>query len=185
MNDLAFANWTLELVREDGIAMGWFEERRFDWCQIAYRFVRNIINGNTIILCSDLKKKWFCDYVLQMINTDKGRPLIPILSLESMLPRCQDLNSYTVEDIEDMLNIAFNDKYIIWYIGLTNTSNKLVKLATDHQNSFIWAFDGSLHTAFNMYTNDSNSDIKLLQLFKILDKTINAIMFNEIEDCGN
>ncbi|RAX53198.1 hypothetical protein CCY99_06295 [Helicobacter sp. 16-1353] len=177
MNDLAFANWTLELARKDGIAMGWFEERRFDWCQIAYRFAKNIINGNTIILCSDLQKKWFCEYVLQTINANKGRPLIPIITLESMLPKCQDID---LPLIEDMLSVAFDDRYTIWYIGYAN--NRLVKLATDHQSSFIWAFDGSLHTAFNMNSSDSGSDVKLLQLFKILDRTIDAVMFNEISD---
>lgn len=175
MNDLIFANWTLELARKDGIAMGWFEERRFDWCQIAYRFVNNVINGSTIVLCHDLNKKWFCEYALQTINSDNGRPLIPIMSLESMLP---DHKNTPLNFIEDVLNIAFGDKYVIWYVGEAN--HKLVKLAIDHQNSFIWAFDGSLHTAFNISSSDSNSDVKLLQLFKILDRTINAIMFNEI-----
>lgn len=175
MNNLNFANWTLELAREDGIAMGWFEERRFDWCQIAYRFVENIINGHTIILCSDSQKRWFCEYILQTININKGRPLLPIINLESMLPRYNDLH---LQLIEDVLEISFNDKYTIWYIGHAN--HKLVKLATDHQHSFVWGFDGSLHTAFNMNSNDNNSDIKLLQLFKILDKTIDAMMFNEI-----
>lgn len=175
MNDLNFANWTLELVREDGIAMGWLEERRFDWCQIAYRFVDNIINGYTIVVCSDSHRKWFCEYILQTINTNKGRPLIPILSLESMLPRYQETN---LDLIDDMLDVAFGGKYIIWYIGHTN--HKLVKLAIEHPNSFIWVFDGSLHTAFNINSKDPNSDIKLLQLFKVLDKTIDALMFDEI-----
>lgn len=177
MNDLSFANWTLELARKDGIAMGWFEERRFDWCQIAYSFTKDIISGNTIIICSDLQKKWFCEYAMQTININTDRPLLPIVSLESMLPRD---TSFDLMLVEDMLNIAFGYKYTIWYIGHVN--NKLVKLATNHQSSFIWAFDGNLHTAFNLKSDDINSDIKLLQLFKILNKTIDAIMFDEIND---
>lgn len=175
MNDLSFANWTLELVRKDGIAMGWFEERRFDWCQIAYRFARDVIGGNTIVICSDLQKKWFCEYAVQTINANTDRPLIPIVSLESMLPK--DIN-IDLTLVEDMLNVAFSDKYTIWYIGHSN--HKLVKLATNHQSNFIWAFDGNLHTAFNMRSDDINSGIKLLQLFKILNKTIDLIMFDEM-----
>ena len=175
MNDLIFANWTLELARKDGISMGWFEERRFDWCQIAYRFTKDIIEGSTIVICSDLQKKWFCDYVLQTININ--RPLLPIVSLESMLPKGV---VFDLVLLEDMLNIAFKHKYVIWYIG--NANNKLVELAKNHQSSFIWAFDGNLHTAFNLKSDDINSDICLLQLFKILNKTIDAMMFDEIDD---
>ena len=177
MNDLSFANWTLELARKDGISMGWFEERRFDWCQIAHRFTKDIIDGSTIVICSDLQKKWFCEYAMQAININTTRPLLPIVSLESMLPK--DM-TFDLMLVEDMLNVAFNNKYIIWYIGHIN--NKLVKLATNHQSNFIWSFDGNLHTAFNLKSDDVNSDIKLLQLFKILNKTIDAMMFDEIDD---
>lgn len=174
MNDLKFANWTLNVIREDGISMGWFEERRFDWCQIAYNFVSSVINGYTIILCTDSRRKWFGDYVLQTINLNKGRALIPIFNIDSMFRG--EINTNLVEDV---LNISFGDKYIIWYIG--HLDAKISKFAIETDNSFIWSFDSGLHTAFNLNSNDANLDIKLLQLFKVLDRTINALMFNEIE----
>ncbi|RDU57847.1 HobA family DNA replication regulator [Helicobacter sp. MIT 99-5507] len=176
-SDLNFAHWTLELARKDGISMGWFEERRFEWCQIASRFTKDIIEGSAIIICSDLQKKWFCEYAIQTINANTARPLIPIVSLESMLPND---TTFDLMLVEDMLNVAFNNKYIIWYIGYAN--NKLVEFAKNHQSNFIWAFDGNLQTAFNLKSDDINSDIQLLQLFKILNKTIDAMMFDEIDD---
>ncbi|MDE6886872.1 MAG: HobA family DNA replication regulator [Helicobacteraceae bacterium] len=173
--DLVFANWTLELIRKNSMALAWLEERRFDWCSIAYRFVNNIIDGYSVILCTDIQRKWFARYILQNINLNKGRPLIPIFSINNILPNGYDINTNL---IEDMLEVAFKN-YIIWYIG--NTNHNLSKLSIESQNSFIWAFDSNLHTAFNLNSNDYDKDIKLLQLFSVLDRTIDAIMFNEIE----
>ncbi len=175
-SDLAFTNWTLQLIRKDGIALGWLEEKRFDWCAIAYQFIDNIINGYTIVLCTDTKRQWFCEYILQAINTNTGRPLIPIFNIYHMLPKCNDMN---VELVEDMLEVAFGDKYAIWYVGHIN--HILYRLAMDSKNNFIWTFDSSLNKAFNIGSQESDCDIRLLQLFKVLNTTIDAMMFNEIE----
>lgn len=177
MNDLRFANWTLNTIRKDGIAMSWFEERRFDWCQIAYRFVLNIINGYSIIICTDAKRRWFGHYALQAINQNKNRPLIPIFSINNLFMDVADIN---VDSIEDMFSISFSNKYVVWYIGLLD--NRLSNFAIESNNNFIWSFNGGLHTSFDLREGDASNDIKLLQLFKILDKTIDAVMFNEIEN---
>ena len=60
---------------------------------------------------------------MQAININTTRPLLPIVSLESMLPK--DM-TFDLMLVEDMLSVAFNNKYIIWYIGHIN--NKLVKI---------------------------------------------------------
>ncbi|RDU64847.1 HobA family DNA replication regulator [Helicobacter sp. MIT 14-3879] len=173
--DLVFPNWTLELIRGDDevLALAWLEEKRFDWCNIAYRFINNIINGYSIVICTDSKRNWFLRYVLQNINLNKGRPLIPIFDINTILPDSKINTQY----IEDMLDIAFKN-HTIWYVG--KTDNNLATLAIEHPNSFIWAYDSNLHAAFNLNSNDLNSDIKLLQLFRVLDRSIDAIMFNEI-----
>lgn len=177
MNDLKFVQWTINAIKEGGVAMGWFDERRYDWCQIAHRFTSTIINGYTILLCTDSERQWFGDYVLQNINTRNGRPLIPISNLNEMLPKGIETD---INLIEDMLEVAFGGRYVIWYIGYLN--NRLAKLAIESNNSFIWSFEGDIKMAFNLKDNDNDNDIKLLQLFKILDKTIEAMMFNEIND---
>ena len=177
MNDLKFANWTLNTIRKDGIAMSWFEERRFDWCQIAYRFVLNVINGYSIIICTDSKRKWFGDYVIGAINSSSHRPLIPIFNINNISMDLADIN---LGLLEDMLSISFSSKHIVWYIGLLD--NKFSNLAIESNNNFIWSFNGGFHTSFDLREGDANNDIKLLQLFKILDRTIDAVMFNEIEN---
>lgn len=175
--NLLFANWTLGLCRKgDDMALSWLEERRFDWCEIAYNFISNvIIKESSIILCTDSKREWFGEYILQNINSAKSRPLLPIFYLNSILPRGSELNTQL---IEDMFHIAFKN-HIIWYIG--RTDNKLAALAIEQQNNFIWAFDSNLHRGFHLDSSESNADIKLLQLFSVLDKSIDAIMFNELE----
>lgn len=172
--NLVFPNWTLELIRNDeALALSWLEERRFEWCNIAYRFINQIISGYSVIICTDSKREWFLKYVLHKINVNNGRPLIPIFDIKNILPNT-DINTHY---IEDMLDLAFKN-HTIWYVG--RDDNKLSTLAIEHSNSFIWAFDSNRHAAFNLSSNDMNADIKLLQLFSVLDKSIDAIMFNEI-----
>ncbi len=175
--NVQFAKWTLDILRsnEDALALSWLEERRYDWCNIAFNFINNIIKKEcSIMLCTDAKRAWFGEYVLQSINTAKARPLLPIVYINDILPHHADLNTQL---IEDMLGIAFKNT-AIWYIG--RLDNKLATLAIEHPNSFIWAFDSSLHAAFALDSNEINVDIKLLQLFTMLDKSIDAIMFDEL-----
>ena len=172
-----FADWTLRLLRkgENALTLSWLEERRFEWCSPTYRFIHNVIaKGSAIILCTDVKRTWFGEYILQHINSVNSRPLLPIFYMNSSLPRAE-LNTQLVED---MFNIAFKN-HILWYIG--RTDNKLATLAIEQQDSFLWAFDSNLHTAFHLDSNESSVDIKLLQLFSVLDKSIDAIMFDELE----
>lgn len=175
--NLLFANWTLGLCRKgNDMALSWLEERRFEWCNVSYHFINSVIRKeSSIILCTDNKRAWFANYILQNINNVKSRPLLPIFYMNSILPHSAELNTQLVED---MFNIAFKN-HILWYIG--RTDNKLATLAIEQQDSFIWAFDSNLHTAFHLDSNESGVDIKLLQLFSVLDKSIDAIMFNELE----
>ncbi len=178
--NLLFANWTLGLLRksDDALALAWLEERRFDWCDVAYHFIDNVIfKQSAIILCTDDKRAWFGNYILQNINTAKSRPLLPIFCMSSIIGTelSTQLNTHL---FEDMFNVAFKN-YIIWYIG--RTDNKLAALAIEAHNNFIWAFDSNLHKGFHLDSNEANVDIKLLQLFSVLDKSIDAIMFDELE----
>lgn len=104
MNDLKFVQWTTNAIKEGGVSMGWFDERRFDWCQIAHRFSSSIINGHTILLCTDPQRQWFANYIIQNINTRNGRPLVPITNINTMIPKGIETN---INLIEDMLEIAY------------------------------------------------------------------------------
>ncbi|MGX2983773.1 HobA family DNA replication regulator [Helicobacter sp. 23-1045] len=173
--NVRFANWTLGVLRkENTLALSWLEEIRYEWCKVAYHFIDSVIHkGSSIILCTDSKREWFGRYILQHINIAKSRPLLPIFYINSVVENSVDLNTQLMED---MFNIAFKN-HIVWYIG--RTDNRLSTLAIEHQNSFIWAFDSNLHTAFHL-DSAPGVDIKLLQLYDLLDKSIDAIMFGEI-----
>lgn len=173
---LLFANWTLEVLhKENHVALAWLEEMRYEWCKVAYHFIDSVINKQCmIILCTDDEREWFGKYVLQNINKGKKRPLLPIFYLNTILPHSSKLNTQL---IDDMFDISFQN-HTIWYIG--RTDNKLATVAIEHQNHFIWSFDSSLYAAFNLNSDEANVDIKLLQLFNMLDKSIDAVMFNEI-----
>ena len=174
--NLLFANWTLGVLRkENTLALSWLEEIRYEWCKVAYHFIDSVVHkGASIILCTDEKREWFGKYVLQNINQAKSRPLLPIVYLNAILPNTSELNTRL---IEDMFDIAFKN-HTIWYIG--RTDNKLATFAIEHQHNFIWPFDSNLHAAFHLDSAESSVDIKLLQLYNILDKSIDAIMFSEI-----
>ena len=174
MDDVAFVKWTLETARKGGAAMAWFEERGLDWCEIALKFVNSIIEGRTIVLCVDLGREWFGSYALTALNATPNRPLIPIVQLRSMLPSGFEMQR--IEEIEDMLAIAFGERYSLWCVGSKHYAP--LKLALRRENSLVWAFDGDFSAAFNLSLNEPPA--RLLQLFDLLDKSLSAVMFGEI-----
>lgn len=168
-SDLKFANYSLELARNEGYSFTWFEERRFSWCKITQNFIQNILDGYSIILLTDEKRKWFSKYILQNINLNAKRPLIPIFEF--------DATSCDKELFYDMLNISFKH-YTIWYIG--NTNHYFCTLASSHMHNYIWSFDKNMPQSFELDSNEKHCDIKLLQLFILLNKTLDTMMFGNL-----
>jgi hypothetical protein len=79
--------------------------------------------------------------------------------------------------IEDMLNISFND-YIFWYIGV---ETNLLKFARSKPESFFWIMDVDLSKNFYLKSIDEKLDMKLLNLADLLNESIKAAIFGEIE----
>ena len=48
------------------------------------------------------------------------------------------------------------------------------------KNSFLWLFDEEKQDAFNLKSNDEALDMKLLQMFRLYNKTLSASLFAEI-----
>ncbi len=177
----SFEKWTLDALRSDGAMLSWLEEYRFEWTTVAEMAISQIMEGKTIILITDRERKWFESYIrisLNKLNTD--RPMIPIVSLESAFSYYDDISGAKMIDmIDDMLSISYKDDYFFWYIG--KGEDKRVDIAKRRDNSFLWIFDEEFHNAFTMKSYDAQLDIKLLQLFALFNRSLNAVLFGEVD----
>ena len=176
-----FLKWTLDNIRKDGSIMSWMEEKRFEWVPLNVSMLRNLLDGHAFIIINDEERDWFCNYILSDINKmSKNRPLLPFYSLKSLYPNLKNVK--TKEDInllEDMLMQSFPNGYTYFYIGKNNDIN--IQIAKRREDSFIWVLDEHLQNSFHLNSNDEMLDIKLIQLYKLLDKSIDAILFGEVD----
>jgi hypothetical protein len=175
-----FLKWTLEKIRKEGSLMSWMEEKRFEWVPLGASMIRNLLEGHTFIVITDDERDWFCRYILSDINkTSKNIPLLPFYSLKALFPNLKNIR--TKEDmnlLENLLMQSFPNGYIFFYIGRNNDIN--IELAKRRGNSFIWVMDEHLQNSFHLNSNDEMLDIKLIQLYKLLDKSIDAVLFAEV-----
>jgi len=175
-----FLKWTLETIRKDGSMMSWMEEKRFEWVPLVTSMLENLMEGQTIIIITDEDREWFCNYALQTINSPtKNRPLLPFISIKTFFPNIKQLK--TKEDfamLEDMFAQSFPNGYIFFYIGKSNDIK--IQLAKSHHESFMWVFDEHQQNTFYLSSVDDLLDVKLIHLFRLLDKSINAVLFAEV-----
>jgi len=176
-----FKEWTLDAIREEGSSFSWLEEQRFDWSTTTAQALEQILNGKTIILITDQSRKWFERYILSSINTLKqDRPLIPIVSIDAMYLHYDSISGGDMIDVvEDMISLSHKDDYFFWYIG--KGDDKRADIAKRKDNSYFWIFDEDYLNAFNLKSYDKSLDIKLLQLYRLFDASLNATMFGEVD----
>ena len=176
-----FAQWSLDAIREEGGSFSWLEEQRFDWTTTTSQALEQIINGKTIILITDEKRKWFETYILSNINSaQQDRPLLPIVSIDSMYQHYNSVNGGEMIDIvEDMISLAHKEDYFFWYIG--KGEDKRADIAKRKDTSYFWIFDEDYLNAFNLKSYDKLLDIKLIQLYTLFDASLNAAMFGEVD----
>ncbi len=176
-----FAQWSLDTIREEGGSLSWLEEQRFDWTTTTSHALQQILNGKTIILITDEKRKWFEQYIVSSLNSvSLERPLLPIVSIDSIYTHYNNINGGEMIDIlDDMISISYKDNYFFWYIGCGD--DKRSDIAKRRDNSYFWIFDEDFHNAFTLKSYDKKLDIKLLQLFGLFDASLNATMFGEVD----
>jgi hypothetical protein len=160
--------------------MGWMEERRFDWVPVATDAISRLIDGTAMIIVTDSERAWFGKYLTIMLNkAEKKRPLLPIFNATDMLPHYERASRRgDLELIDNMLSLVFSDRYIFWYIGRSDES--LAKLPKKRADSFLWIMDEEVQNSFFMRSADDFLDIKLMHMARLLDKTIDAVMFGKI-----
>lgn len=174
MQDLS--HWILQVLRDE--KFHWLEERKSEWIMILRGALRQIVDGKSVILVCDDLCKWFGQYVAYRINNTNTRPFVPIFCAEALFPQLPNLQKE--EDfslLQDLLSIAFREQYIFWYVGHYN--DICSKLIMDCSGSFLWILNKEIQNSFALI-NDEDLDLKLLQLFKVFNKSLSATLFGEL-----
>jgi len=176
-----FAQWSLDAIREEGASLSWLEEARFEWSKTTAYALEQILQGKTIILITDEKRKWLETYILASLNSAMlERPLIPIVSMDNIFVHYNNINGGEMIDIvDDMISLSYKDDYFFWYIG--KGDSKRSEIAKRRDNSYFWIFDEDFNNAFTLKSYDKMLDIKLLQLYRLFDASLNATMFGEVD----
>ncbi len=161
--------------------MGWLEEKVYEWVTIVARSVNQMINARTYLVLTDSDREWLESYLIKKLNKKSfNRPLLPIISLKSIYPHIDNLNDpEKVDLLDDMLSILFPSGYSFFYIG--DGSHNRSKIAKAKDDSLLWLFDERMQNSLYLDSKDEELDIKLLQLVNLLDKSIDVILFNEVD----
>ena len=176
-----FAQWTLDAIREEGGSLSWLEEQRFEWSKTTAYALEQILNGRTLILITDTKRKWLEQYILGALNTSaQERPLISIVSIDSIYTHYESVSGGEMIDlVDDMISLSYKNGYFFWYIG--KGDDKRSDIAKRKDNSYFWMFDEDFNNAFTLKSYDKDLEIKLLQLYKLFNSSLNAAMFGEVD----
>ena len=173
--------WTLDTIRADEAMMSWLEEQRFEWTAAAGQAIKQMVNGRTIILVTDKDRKWFGSYITNSINKPSlDRPILPIVCLDQVYPYYDEITGGEKIDIlTDMLSMSYGQEYFFWYVG--KGDDRRADIAKREDSSFLWIMDEDFQNSFPLKSYDTLLDIKLLHLFRIFDKTLNAVLFGEVD----
>jgi len=176
-----FAQWSLDAIREEGAILSWLEEQRFDWTTTTAHALEQILTGKTMILITDEKRKWLEEYIVSSINgMSLERPPISIVSIDSIFPHYNSISGGEMIDmLDDMISQSYKNDYFFWYIG--KGEDKRSDIAKRQDNSYFWIFDEEFHNAFMLKSYDHLLDIKLLQLYRLFNQSLNAAMFGEVD----
>ncbi len=180
MSPTPFDQWTLKTIRYDASIMNWLEERRYEWIALASDALQRIVSGQSVLVLTDNERDWFARYIVQSVNRSAStRPFVPIYDLKELFPNIQ--NFTTNEEIEllyDMFSISFANGFFVWYIG--RPTSKYVKIAKGREDNFLWIMDEDMQNNFTLKSYDELLDLKLVQLFRLFDKSLDAAMFGEV-----
>jgi len=176
-----FAQWSLDAIRAEGGSLSWLEESRFEWSKTTAYALEQILKGKTIVLITDEKRKWLQEYIVSSINDIAlERPLIPIISIESIYPYYDNINGGEMIDmLDDMIALSYKNDYFFWYIG--KGEDKRSDIAKRNDESYFWIFDEDFNNAFRLKSYDPHLDIKLLQLYRLFDASLSATIFGEVD----
>ena len=171
-----FLAYTLDAIRNYGPSMSWMESRRLEWAPLMAARLKFLLEGRTFILMCDDKRSWYENYILQNINLKSSRPLLPFISFNSVYNK--KIHNEDINLINDLFDFTFPNGYVYFYIG-SNLDKKL-QIANSKDDSLLWLFDEQLQNSFYLNSNDKDLDIKLIGLYKLLDISLDAILFSKV-----
>jgi hypothetical protein len=176
-----FLKWTIDYVRDDTTNMSWIEERKFEWVPLTTNILKALFSGKTIIIITDEERDWLGKYILKYLNKpNKLRPFLPFFELSNLYPYTDKIDSNEQRELlYDMLYISSPNGFMFWYIG--KSSNRKLDIVKRKEESFLWIFDDEVQNSFHLSSIDDELDFKLLQLIRLFDKSIDAVMFADIE----
>ena len=176
-----FTKWMLDTIRDDGAMLNWLEELRFEWTATTAQAIRQILAGKTVVLITDGERKWFEHYITSSLNKpSKERPMIPLVCLDSLYPDYDRIiGGEMINMLDDMLELSFKEEYFFWYIG--KGDDRRADIAKRNDNSLLWIMDEDFQNAMPLRSYDPLIDIKLLQLYRLFDKTLSAALFGEVD----
>lgn len=176
-------DWMLRTIREEnnnGLMSGWLEEELNKWTPLVSATLTSLLNGVSFIILCDTPRAWLKTYILQNINhPSKNRPYMPFFGMENLevLLGNERKNLDNLKLAEGMLDLAYRD-YAFFYIG--RREGMSAELAISNDNSFLWLLDEDLSNAFYLNSTHPMLDFRLLQLYKIFDKTLSALIAGKI-----
>ncbi|MEF3191045.1 MAG: HobA family DNA replication regulator [Campylobacterales bacterium] len=175
----ALLTWTLSAIREEGASASWLEERRYDWVPLAGEVIPRILEGAPVIIATDTPRSWFGRYILSAVNrSGRNRPLLPFVAIEGILPEFFLWQSESeLELVQEMLNMALPNHFF-WYIGRGDDAR--ARLAKRRDDTFLWLIDEEAPNSFYLRSADEQLDNKLLTLYRLFEKSLEAALFGEI-----
>lgn len=176
----SFTDWTLATIRSEDCNLSWLEERKFEWIPLAQEFINRLLSGVTVIVHTDPRRKWFLEYIFYHINKKIGvRPFLPFIGFDSLRQNLHVLKEEQDYDLlGDLLEVSFKSDYIFWYIGAAD--DDAFKIVRRRDDAFLWAMDAEITNSFFLRSSDEFLDLKLINLLRLLDKTIDAVLFGEV-----
>jgi len=177
-----FTNWTVDTIRSDRLLGSWMEERKFDWIPLVSQCVTNILEkGKSVLIITDYEHEWFMNYILSNINKKKlARPYFPFYSFTTLHSNIESIKTENdIQLIHDMLDSSFPNGYFFWYIG--KSQSKRATLAKISKQPFLWLMDEELSNSFYLDSNDEALGLRLLNMYRLFDKTLDAALCAQID----
>lgn len=172
-----FLSFTLENIRNSGSHYSWMENRRLEWAPLMAARLKFLLEGKTFVLICDEARSWYEEYFLKNVNSKPGRPMVPFISL-GQIRKKSPKNNDEIALLNDLLDLTFPDGFIYFYIGVAN--DPYAYLAKSKDDSLLWLFDEQLQNSFYLNSKDKDLDIKLITLYQLFDKSLEAILFSKI-----
>lgn len=173
-----FLKFSLECIRENPASMSWLESRRLEWATLVAARLRLLIFENKpFVLICDEARMWYEEYFLQNINAKNHRPMLPFFSLKALCKKKIE-KPEDIALLNDLLELCFPNGFVYFYIG--SHLDKHAQIARSKDDSLLWLFDEQTQNSFYLSSKDEELESKLISLYKLFDKSLDAFLFSKV-----